>query len=455
MKHALVYALVIAAGVKALGGCSSSQASDPTASTAASLTYYKDVKPITDAKCATCHVAGGLAPFALLSYSDFIAQKDAILPATSQGVMPPWPPTESCASYAYDRSITPAQISTLRDWVDAGAVEGDPSQYVALTGIQVESISRIDAHVTPTVPYTPQLQPDDYHCFLFDWPETADSFVTGLGVKPGSPTIVHHALIYAIPPDQVATYEAYETTPGAGYTCFGGPDKSGATTTTTTALPSLIGGWAPGATGSDFPANTGIKVAAGSKIVVQIHYNTLNNPPVPDATEVDFKIDPTVLIPAYDLPFTNPSWPKDQTMNIPAGDADVSYSFSFDAMTALSLASKGGITSTSPITVWSAALHQHNLGTHSTIDVTHGDGTDECYLDILHWNFHWQGSYAFNQPKTIDSGDTLNITCHWDNSAANQPDVGGVQQSPRDVNWGEGTEDEMCLGFLYVTQATP
>jgi hypothetical protein len=451
MKHAMFCAVAVLVGLKALAGCSSSASTaGAPAPNGTALTYYKDVKPITDAKCAQCHVSGGLAPFPLLTYSDVVAHQSQVVAATSKGRMPPWPPNDACATYAYDRSLLPDQITTIGDWVNSGAAEGDPSQYVPFSNVSTQSLSRIDTRLTLAAPYTPQLKPDDYHCFLLDWPQSADSFVTGFGVKPGAPSIVHHALIYAIPPAEVAAYQAYETTPGAGYTCFGGPNKSGSTRAA--GVPTLLGGWAPGVSGSDFPADTGIKVAGGSKLVVQVHYNTLNNAPVPDQTELDFKVDSTVKTPAYALPWTNPSWVRNKTMFIAAGNPDVSYSFSFDAMTGLSFGSKGALKSTSPATVWSASLHMHLLGTHATLDVTHSDGTDECYLDILHWNFHWQGAYAFAQPKTIMPGDKLNITCHWDNSPANQPDVGLMQQSPMDVNWGEGTQDEMCLGFLYVTQ---
>jgi hypothetical protein len=64
----------------------------------------------------------------------------------------------------------------------------------------------------------------------------------------------------------------------------------------------------------------------------------------------------------------------------------------------------------------------------------------------------WQRSYRFAKPRIFKPGDTLGITCHWDNSEANQPLVGGVKQAPRDVNWGEGTGDEMCLGIFLITE---
>ena len=49
------------------------------------------------------------------------------------------------------------------------------------------------------------------------------------------------------------------------------------------------------------------------------------------------------------------------------------------------------------------------------------------------------------------STDRLNLSCRWDNSAANQPFVDGKQIEPTDLEWGDDTGDEMCLTGLYVT----
>jgi hypothetical protein len=53
----------------------------------------------------------------------------------------------------------------------------------------------------------------------------------------------------------------------------------------------------------------------------------------------------------------------------------------------------------------------------------------------------------------LTSSDLLQIECTWDNSPQMQPMVDGTPLPPRDVNWGEGTRDEMCLGTFYWTAA--
>jgi hypothetical protein len=138
-------------------------------------------------------------------------------------------------------------------------------------------------------------------------------------------------------------------------------------------------------------------------------------------------------------------------MNIPAGDADAMHNWTFDPSPYWPQIVTG-FQAGKPVTIWSASLHMHTRGTHAVTRINRADGTQECMLDIPRWDFHWQGAYAFQTPKTYNPGDSLYLECHWDNSASNQPIVNGQQMPPIDVNWGEGTTDEMCLGGFYITQ---
>jgi hypothetical protein len=44
------------------------------------------------------------------------------------------------------------------------------------------------------------------------------------------------------------------------------------------------------------------------------------------------------------------------------------------------------------------------------------------------------------------------VSCTWDNTAANQPVVNGVQATPKACTWGARTEDAMCVAGIFVTQ---
>jgi hypothetical protein len=357
--------------------------------------------------------------------------------------MPPWLAAPGCADYHDDRSLSQAQIDTLTAWIDTGLAKGDPSDYHAPAVHQV-GLTRVDRTLAMPIVYTPQVSPDEYRCFVIDWPETTTRYVTGFAAKPGNPSIVHHVIAFVAKAQDAAAFQQLDDAdPGPGYACFG--DAGGGR------LASMIGAWAPGSQGSDFPASTGLKMEPGMKIILQVHYNTLNAPPAPDQTSVEVKIDDQVDKLAAILFFTDPEWVFNHRMTIPAGQPDVRYTYATDPTPFLNLINPD-LVAGKPLTIYGAALHQHLRGTRSNLSINHWSGRRECLLDIERWNFHWQMQYGFAQPKTLKSGDELAIECHWDNSAANQPVVGGQPLAPQDLNWGEGSTDEMCLGTIYVTQ---
>ncbi len=64
-----------------------------------------------------------------------------------------------------------------------------------------------------------------------------------------------------------------------------------------------------------------------------------------------------------------------------------------------------------------------------------------------------RGSDHLKQPVRIPDGDVLRVECEWDNSGSNQPLIAGERMTSQDLQWGDGTRDEMCLGILYAAPA--
>jgi hypothetical protein len=419
-------------------GCSGGEAAESSSQPADQrLTYYRDAKPILDAKCATCHVEGGIAPFSLTDYASASPYAAEIKTAVTERTMPPWPPGEGCADYLSDRSLTAEQIATLTRWVDDGAIEGDP----AAEGPPVDKgpqsmLSRVDRTLAMPEAYTPTSEPDDYRCFAMDWPETETTFITGFRASPGNLAMAHHIIAYLIAPAGAPSVEAKDAaSPGPGYNCLNGLGAEYI----------WLGSYVPGSQGFDYPAGTGVQVDPGSKIVLEIHYNMLATGPQPDVTSVDFKVDSSVDTPGRIMEWANPTWYyQSGGMHIPAGDPDVVYSWGADP----NLISQPP----QPLTIHSASLHMHTRGSRALLRIDRMDGTSECLLDIARWDFHWQGSYWFTTPKTIQPGDKVYIECHWDNTQANQPFVNGVQLPVQDVDWGESTTDEMCMATFFWTR---
>ncbi|MEM9695789.1 MAG: hypothetical protein AAGA56_24815, partial [Myxococcota bacterium] len=128
-------------------------------------------------------------------------------------------------------------------------------------------------------------------------------------------------------------------------------------------------------------------------------------------------------------------------IDIPAGEANASFATTFRNW------------SDAPVTVSGFAGHMHLLGTAIRAELESTADALQCGLSIPNWDFDWQLTYDPDEPLVVQPGDGIRVTCEYDNSPANQPVVDGVQLEPRDVQWGEGSLDEMCL--MYVTVVEP
>ncbi|MCA9709739.1 MAG: monooxygenase [Myxococcales bacterium] len=433
-------------------GDASSSGSDAAAEPegpVATYTYWRDAKAILDAKCGGCHQPDDIAPFPLTTYEQVRAVA-AVLPASLEAeTMPPWPPADGCQEYAHARSLDEADKALLLTWLDEGAPEGDPADAPAPEPEPGAEPQPEPWSPTMTVempePYSPVTAPDDYRCFLVPWTQAETSYVTGYRVVPGNRSIVHHVIMFNADASVVPQLQAMDDAdPGPGYACFGGTGTAA----------SWVGSWAPGGGVAELPPDTGIRIEPGSMMVVQMHYNTLASDPAPDQTAIELTVAEQVERPALTIPFANFEWITGaDPMLIPAGDPQVTHEYAFPVGNPLfrQRLSDVGVMAGEPFVVHSAGLHMHYLGTAGTLSVVRGGGGEDCLLDIEDWDFGWQGGYTLREPLRVDADDQLRISCTWDNSAGNQPTIGGEVLTPHDVEWGEGTTDEMCLGVIYVS----
>jgi mono/diheme cytochrome c family protein len=425
-----------------------------TGADAAKPTYFEDVKPILDGRCAGCHFRGGIGPFALTSYRDAYTHRAEIAAAVARRIMPPWHAEPGHQRYRHDPSLTDAQIATIRRWVAQGAARGSPARPAPRLEPVGARLSRVDLRLPLPTPYTPKRSSagDDYRCFVLPWTAAEPRYVTGFNVTPGTRRQVHHIIVYLAGPTDVAPVEAWDAAdPAPGYRCYGGPSGPGGGTLAV----QLLAGWAPGSSGSDLPSGTGIRVLPGSRLIVQVHYNLDHAPhgaARPDRSVVELKVDPTVERRGLYLPVVDVRWLLARnTFTIPAGRKRVVHSFLGDPQRILPYLA-GDVDMSGGFLVHSALLHMHRLGERGRVGIERASGQREVLLAVRRWDFDWQRDYALEQPATVVPGDRLWLTCQHDNSRANQPLVRGRRQQPRTVTWGEDSSDEMCIAFLYVSQ---
>ncbi len=402
--------------------------SDPDA-----VTYQGTIRAHVETHCLSCHVAGGIAPFALDDPEVVASIAPLIVTQVESGAMPPYHYVDECRDVEDSLALDADVVADFAAWRDDGFGMGEDADYVAPDRPDVEPLRDADLVLVPDPGYLPDgsIQ-DDYRCLILDHEFEADTFVVAEDIVPGRRDLVHHVIIFEVPAELRPALEDLDAAEeGPGYTCFGdaGLDDGAV----------MIGGWAPGPSQVELGDDSAVRVKAGSKLVMQVHYNVvaavLSGDGEPDRSELHLWTLPAGEEPAN---LTTLFPVAHGGIAIAAGDAESTHTrdqrIPVDS------------------TIVGVAPHMHLLGKQLTTTVERADGSSDCVTQIDDWDFNWQRAYFFGEEEQVelDLYDQVEITCTYDNSPENQPIVDGEQIDPRDVYWGEGTFDEMCLDFLIL-----
>ncbi len=377
-------------------------------------TYAKEVVRLFQAHCQTCHHPGDVAPFALTNYQEAKANAAKIKLKTQAREMPPWKPAAGCGNFAdaKERTLTDGEIDLLARWVDGGAPFGNPAdlpQPIDFSGgWQLGTPSQT---LSSPVPFTPPADRDEYRCFTLPANQTSDRYISAIDVRPGDRGEVHHVIAFLDTTGESQRLD--DESPGAGYTCFGGPGFT---------LTGSLGGWAPGARPFVLPDDVGMLLPANARVVLQVHYHVHEGAPTPDQTTLALyykEKKPAKLL--QFVPLIN------QTFTIPPLTDNYQVTAQFPIATPVATH------------LWLVAPHMHLLGRKMHVVATYPDGKQECLINIDNWDFNWQGVYPYAQPLAIPRGTLFSLEAIYDNP------------TNRSVSWGEATTDEMCIAFLGFT----
>ena len=479
--------IAVVAGLLALAGLFALASRGGSAP--ASVPTWNDVSPIFASKCASCHTTGGVAPFSIRSpqtaqaFAPFIAQR------VRSGSMPPWMPGTDSPSYttAANRILTADEKSLIAAWARGGAKLGANAKPIPAAST-ASTAPGPTLTLTPARSYTPHAiggSTDDYHCMLLDPKLNEDMYVTSAAVKPQRGMIVHHVILFEAAGDNAAEARRLDAASGGrGWTCFGGPGltetraSAGNLASDRLGSPQWISAWVPGHVTNDLPAGTGVLLQKGSVIVMQVHYNLMHpmkGMRMDDRSQAVLKVVPaagstltplnTFLAPApVELPCPSGTKSVQCTRDRAFRDEVKKYGqdAAFISVGLLYLCHKtvaeatGSTTSCDrtfnrAVRIYGVAGHMHLRGVDIRIELNPGTPRAQTLLHIPHWDFHWQDAYYLAQPVDAELGDTVRVTCRFDNSKAKQPVAAdGKRLAPRYVLWGEGTTDEMCLGLLQI-----
>ncbi len=360
-----------------------------------------------------------------------------------------------------------------------GSSHGDHAAAGAVTVAALQPGERWITLPMPGGAYRPQAEAggtDDYRCILLDPKLSRDSYLSGVVLEPGNPNLVHHAILYRVDPEQVGAAKAKDAgDPRLGWSCFGGPGLPG-NDTDLGGLNSApwVAAWATSGGEQRFAAGTGQQVRAGTRLILQMHYNLLNGGGADDTTvklrvaAPGARLQPlqTLLLPApVELPC-----PAGETGPLCARDAsvaDVMRRFGTNSgrvVAGLQLLCDGSFSNprsgptqtcgrpvSETMQLRAVAGHMHLLGRSIRIDLTRQDGTSQRLLDISAWDFDDQRATVLPNTVTVHAGDRLQVTCTHDAGLRRKlPAL--AKLPPRYVVWGEGSSDEMCLGIVSYTR---
>jgi peroxiredoxin len=363
----------------------------------AKISYANDVAPVLQEKCASCHLTGGIGPFAMDSYEVIKGFAPMIRETVRTRRMPPYFADPHIGTFKNDQGLTADETKLLVHWIEAGAPRGAGPDPLLVNKGRVasdwpETLGNPDVVVDIPAFKIPASGLIEYKNPNVANPFTQDTWLRAIAIKPGDRSVLHHVIS--------------NWSPSAGEKPAAIPGGS-------------VGSYTPGAQPQVMADGVGAPIPAGGKLHFQLHYTTTGKE-TEDRTQVGF----------YTLK-TTPKYVKRSTvigdfaLFIPAGEArhkEVAYqTFPADAY------------------IYTLYPHAHYRGYHVELKMISPDGRETMLLSLPKYDFNWQRDYDPVKPIFVKAGSKLVATWVYDNSIHNpaNPDP------KRNVTWGEQTPDEM------------
>jgi hypothetical protein len=375
-------------------------------------TFAKDVAPIFQAKCQTCHHQGTSAPMSLTTFEEVRPWAKSIQQRVANRDMPPWhlDKTVGIKHYKNDRSLNDDEISTVLRWVDAGAPQGNPADMPKPLVFAPDSnwfMGEPDLKVTTPNDFTMYANGPDWWIDQFaDVTIDEDRWIKAMEIKPSNPKIVHHVVIYVIEPD------APEGTPETGV---------------------QLHEYAVGKYGDIFGDNTGRLLKKGTKLRYDMHYFAIGSEQH-NKTTMAFKFYPKGVVPMYQV--------RSQALrNIPNDELEVPPNTVVRTDGYFRLPRNARIDAFQP--------HMHMRGRGMTLEaIDPVSNRTQILSSVDHFDFNWHINYVYadDEAPLLPAGTVLHMIGIHDNTSANRrnPDPNMW------VGFGERSVDDMLQVWVNV-----
>ena len=388
----------------------------------ADVTFTRDVAPILQRSCQTCHRAGSIAPMSLITYQDSRPWARSIKEKVVRRQMPPWHIDRNVGinKFKDDPSLTDAEIATISRWVDQGAPEGNPSDMPPprkFGALDRWHIGEPDLVVTMPKPYRLKAKGgDEYYDIDLDPGFKEDMYVSAVETKPDSGfKVIHHATTNLV--------EDPEDDP----------------------VGLFLNEYAVGKNADLFPENSGRMIRAGSKIHLNLHLHP-GGEETPVQVSVGFKFYPKNVKPRYTV-FTQHMGDVTE-LDIPAGQI---------------ARSDGYFRLQKPALISAFQPHFHTRGKAQCIEAIYpdvrpdsarpGPARTETLSCVSDYQFGWSITYPYAEEVAplLPAGTIIHITT-WHDNTDNNP------HNPNPKNWtgfGQRTIDEMSFAWVSLVYLDP
>ena len=370
--------------------------------------YATEVVPILKEKCISCHVEGGIAPFAMDSHMMVQGWSPMIKEVLMTKRMPPAQVDPSINHFTNARYMETAELQTLTHWIDAGAPRGESAEdplihlQPSTTAWELGEPDYIVKVPAFTVPATGVL---NYENVTINLPFTKDLWVKSVQHVPGDRRVLHHLLSYIVPADSI---ENIMEGGNGNYREF-------------------LEGYAPGKEeAATYPEGAGMFIPVGSAIQMSLHYTTFGKETV-DRTMLGLYFaeeKPKFQYSTYSLSHGGAN------ILIPPRTAEHKMSASYVFK--------------DEIILHGLRPHMHYRGKNMRMSVVYPDGTREDIINVPNYNFAWQPTYRLAEPMLLPAGSRVMIDGAFDNSRHNL----GNPNPDALVRGGAQSWDEMFIGYF-------
>ena len=415
IKRSVRVAVVLSAVLAVVPAAAGAQ----SASGAAEVTFTKDIVPIFQRSCQVCHRQGEMAPMSLVTYQEVRPWARAIKNRVVAREMPPWHIDKTIGIQAFkdDPSLSDEQIATVAAWVDNGAPLGDPVDMpppVDFPDASEWQIGEPDLVVQYPAYPVPAEGPDLFGALYTELDLDEDRYIRAIQTRPAddpSRRVVHHALSFAVHPDEEQMRIA-------------GDDDIPAA--------QFLVEYASGKNGEVYPDDSGLLLEAGRKMRLDYHLHSVGED-VDALVELGIVFHPRGHVPEH-IRWSKQLGINNRLLDIPPGKVVRTDGYAV-------LAKAARITAFQP--------HMHMLGTYQCLELIYPwpgwtAQTETVSCANFDYNWHLVYNYEDDVAPIVPAGTILHIISWHDNTDANRG-------NPDPRNWtGDGgrTIDEM--GFAWI-----